>query len=64
MPLHQLLTDHRPVTLRDLLAHLEQAGARDPFEADGMIYFIRAGRWTSCPATPGDVMAATQEAAQ
>lgn len=64
MPLDQLLNDHRPVTLRDLLAAIRRAGGRDAFEADGFIYWTESRRVMSCPATPGDVLAATMEPAQ
>lgn len=64
MTLPALLADHRPVTVRDLLAHITRTGGRDPFEADGFIYWTARGAWQSCPATPGDVLAATMEASQ
>jgi hypothetical protein len=60
MTMTQSLDAMQPVTVGDLLAHIVRHGGRDPFEADGLIIWNQRGAWLSCPATPGDVIAATQ----
>lgn len=58
--MQDLLDTHRPLSMGDLCATLERAGARDPFEADGLIIYLHAGRFCTVAATPGDVLAAAR----
>jgi hypothetical protein len=61
MTLQTILDLHRPVSVRDLCAELERAGAVDPFEADGLLIFTHCGRFHTVAATPGDVLAMVAE---
>lgn len=57
MTLAAMLDQHRPISIADLCRAIEQAGAVDAFEADGLIIFVHEGRMSTVPATPGDVLA-------